>query len=140
LLESRKRNRGEIEEEKYHTQSEQPNKRIAKMNRQNLCEFDRQIESEQIKNYQPAKESKDDKLFQIAKVNTKKESSQESFYNISSEEQKQMEMNYPFLNKNLKSCKDGSDGDSNTSASNCYICLSSGKVIIKGNEIETYVA
>lgn len=110
------------------------------MNRQNLCEFDRQIESEQIENYQPVKESKDDKLFHITKVNNKKESSQESFYNVSSEEQKQLEMNYPFLNKNFKSYKDGSEGDSNASISNCYICLSSGKVIIKGNEIETYVA
>ena len=71
-----------------------------------------------------------------------KESSQGSFYNVSSEEQKNIMMNYPFLNKkSFKYSKEGSDGDSNlsTKGSFNYIWLDGGKVIIKGNEIETIV-
>lgn len=129
-----------MEEEKLPQYSDQMDPHVSRMNKTNLNKFDHiqdmKKKREEAENHN---EGNQNKLFKITKMNNKKESSQESFYNISSEEQKQMEMNYPFMNKNMRSSKEASDGDSNMSTSPSYICLNGGKIIIKGNEIETTV-
>lgn len=129
------------EEEEKLPASSQDHHKIAKMSKQNLDKFDhmqkmKRLHSEIIEGDNT---NKHNKMFKITKMNNKKDSSQGSFYNISSEEQKLLETNYPFLGKNFKSSKEGSEGDSNTSTNVSYICLNEGKLIIKGNEIETVV-
>lgn len=116
--------------------------KISKMSKHNLTKFNHLQEKKRIRNEIINNERKESKMFRISKMNNKKESSQGSFYNVSSEEQKNVIMNYPFLNKkSFKYSKEGSDGDSNlsTKGSFNYIWLDGGKVIIKGNEIETIV-
>lgn len=131
----------ELEEEEKLPPSSQSNHKVAKMNKQNLDKFDHMQKMKRLHSQiiEGENDNNHNKMFKITKMNNKKESSQGSFYNISSEEQKLLETNYPFLNKNFKSSKEGSDGDSNTSTNISYICLNEGKVIIKGNEIETVV-
>lgn len=125
--------KNEDEEEKLPNQTSHG---YSMMSRQNLNKFNQMQETGQS-NLNSGKDQSKHKTL-IGNRN-KKDSSQESFYNISSEEQKQMEGNLPFLNKNFKSFKDGSEGDSNVSTATSYICLNGGKIVIKGNEIETVV-
>lgn len=81
---------------------------------------------------------KSKKVFDIKKVNSKKESYQGSSYNVSSEEQKNNPSNG---SKNDINQINGSNTDSNVSTRSTmnYILLDKGRVIIKGNEIETIV-
>lgn len=77
---------------------------IQEMNR------DQYFRSESIMNA-----SKNLKMFKITKVNNKKDDSQNSYYNISSEEQKNIIMNYNTSKGRLKSSNLASEGDSNIS-------------------------
>lgn len=122
----------------------QANPKISKMSKQNLNRFDnlQKLHNKKVNSEETANGDKHSKMFKITKpANGKKDSSQGSFYNISSEEQKNEYANYPFIKRNMKSSKEGSDGDSglSTKGSTSYICLEGGKIIIKGNEIETVV-
>ena len=89
-----------------------------------------------------ANASKKLKMFKITKVgDNKKDDSQNSFYNVSSEERKNIIMNYNNMKERNKLSQEASHGDSNvsTKGTNSYICLDEGKVIIKGNHLETIV-
>jgi len=127
----------EDEEQDYHGNSH--GKNVAIMNKKNLNRFDKMHQKNKMSNFQSMEPSTQNKMFRIEKVGNKKDSSQESFFNNPSEEQKQMENNYPFMNRKSKSMKNSSEGDSNTSTAMNYICLSSGQILIKGNEVETNV-
>lgn len=95
--------------------------KISKMSKHNLTKFNHLQEKKRIRNEIINNERKESKMFRISKMNNKKESSQGSFYNVSSEEQKNVIMNYPFLNKkSFKYSKEGSDGDSNLSTKGSF--------------------
>ena len=82
--------------------------------------------------------NKNKRVFDIEKIKGKKDSLQGSSYNISYEEQKNNPSNG---SKSIKTQNNGSNTDSNVSTRNStnYILLDKGRVIIKGNEIETIV-
>ena len=75
------------------------------------------------------------------KDSTKQNLSPESEYNISSEEQKNNPSNQISNNEFKTPVVTGSSIDSNTNPKmhTSYICLDNGKVIIKGDQIETMV-
>ena len=100
---------------------------------ENMQEFEEKCIEEQENN-----EEKNKKIFGIEKVKDKKESCQGSSYNVSSEEQKNNQSNG---SKSFKNQINWSNTDSNmsTRSTTNYILLDKGKVIIKGNEIETVV-
>lgn len=81
---------------------------------------------------------KNKRVFDIQKIKGKKDSLQGSSYNISYEEQKNNPSNG---SKSIKTQNNGSNADSNISTRNStnYILLDKGRVVIKGNEIETIV-
>jgi hypothetical protein len=113
-------------------------KRILKMNRKNLNMLDDYQASKEAQRKAKKLEIQNPKVFKVKKMENKRDSCQESSYNISSEEQKN---NMSNLSNGYKIQNNGSNTDSNisTRVPTNYLCLSSGKVIIKGNEIETTV-
>ena len=77
----------------------------------------------------------------LNKDSTKQNLSPESECNISSEEQKNNPSNQTSNNEFKTPVSTGSSVDSNINSKmrTSYICLDNGKVIIKGNQIETMV-
>ena len=113
------------------------NKRILKMNKKNLTMLD-DYQKHKDAQHKKQKEGGGQNVFKIRKVNDKGAPRQESPYNTSSEEQK---VNSSNTSGECKTQNNASNTDSNNSTRppTNYICLSAGKVIIKGNEIETTV-
>ena len=110
-------------------------------NNLNMLNSYQELEDEQIEGKQNKSEIDDDankRVFDINKMKTKKDSMQGSSYNVSYEEQKN---NISNGSKSIKTQNNGSNSDSNVSTRNTtnYILIDKGKVVIKGNEIETLV-
>lgn len=108
------------------------------MNKRNLSMLDEYQKFKDVQRTHANKmKNKAPKVFKVKKVHNKRDSGQDSPYNTSSEEQK----NSSNTSGGYKTQNNGSNFDSNGSTvpSTNYICLSNGKVIIKGNEIETTV-
>ena len=110
-------------------------------NNLNMLNSYQELEDEQIEGKQNKSEIDDDankRVFDIKKMKTKKDSMQGSSYNVSYEEQKN---NVSNGSKSIKTQNNGSNSDSNVSTRNTtnYILIDKGKVVIKGNEIETLV-
>jgi len=137
-VDSMKYEKQDYEEEKLLPSMTDNKNKISKMNKENLSKFN-DIQNKKLREEGiDMKNQKQSAIFKVTKVNNKKESSQESDYNISSEERRNVILNYAFMKKYSK---EGSDRDSNlsTKGTTNYICLDGGKIIIKGNEIETVV-
>jgi len=112
------------------------NKRVLKMNRKNLQKLD------DFERFDEAENQIKKNKHSARTVNNSKEAKNDSCqnsssYNVSSEEQK----NSMHLSGGSKMQVNSSniDSSSSTKMSTNYICLNNGRIVIKGNEIETTV-